>query len=97
LPLCADRGVATLINRPLGGGSLLSRTRGRKLPPLAAELGCATWAQFALKFILAHPAVTCVIPGTGKVGHVADNLAAGTGRMPTERERADMLAAWQAD
>jgi aryl-alcohol dehydrogenase-like predicted oxidoreductase len=96
LPLCADRGIATLINRPLGGGGLVSRAGRRSLPPLAAELGCATWAQFALKFILGHPAVTCVIPGTGNAAHLADNLAAGTGRLPTERERQVMLAAWRA-
>jgi aryl-alcohol dehydrogenase-like predicted oxidoreductase len=95
LPLCADRGIATLINRPFGGGSMLSRTRGRKLPPLAAELGCTTWAQFALKYVLGHPAVTCVIPGTGNSNHMADNLAAGTGRLPTDGERTRMRAVWR--
>jgi diketogulonate reductase-like aldo/keto reductase len=96
LPLCAERGIATLINRPFGGGGMLSRTRGRPLPALAAELGCRTWAQCALKFILSHPDVTCVIPGTGDPAHLADNLAAGTGRLPDAAERAALLAAWRA-
>jgi diketogulonate reductase-like aldo/keto reductase len=96
LPLCADRGIATLVNRPFDGGDMLPRMRGRNLPPLAAELGCATWAQFALKYILAHPAVNCVIPGTGNPRHIEDNLAAARGRLPTEPERAKMLAAWRA-
>jgi aryl-alcohol dehydrogenase-like predicted oxidoreductase len=95
LSLCAERGIATLINRPFGGG-MLSRVRGRPLPPLAVELGCATWAQCALKFILSHPAVTCVIPGTGAPAHMADNLAAGSGRLPDAAERAALLAAWRA-
>ncbi|HSG64345.1 MAG TPA: aldo/keto reductase, partial [Gammaproteobacteria bacterium] len=65
LPLAVERGIAVLVNRPFGGGDLLRRLGRRALPPWAAELGCTSWAQVLLKFILAHPAVSCVIPGTG--------------------------------
>jgi diketogulonate reductase-like aldo/keto reductase len=79
LPLAADRGVAVLINRPFGGGSLLRRLRGRPLPPWAAEAGAGSWAQLLLKFVLAQTAVTCVIPGTSRPEHMADNAGAGVG------------------
>jgi diketogulonate reductase-like aldo/keto reductase len=95
LPLCAERSVATIINRPLEEGGLFRRAR-RALPPIAAELDCASWAQFFLKFIAAHPAVTCIIPATAKPEHMADNLAAGSGRIPDEAQRRAMAAAWDA-
>lgn len=82
LPLCADRGVATLINRAFDDGKVFARLRGRPLPGFAAELGCTSWAQLLLKFVIAHPAVTCVIPATGKVANLRDNLAAGRGPLP---------------
>ncbi len=82
LPLCADRGVATLINRAFDDGRIFARLRGRPLPGFAPELGCTSWAQLLLKFVIAHPAVTCVIPATGKVAHLRDNLAAGRGPLP---------------
>jgi diketogulonate reductase-like aldo/keto reductase len=82
LPLAAERGVAVLVNRPFGGGGLLRRLRERPLPPWAAEIGAATWAQVVLKWVLAHPAVTCAIPGTGRPEHMADNAAAGSGAVP---------------
>ena len=96
LPLCAERGVATIVNRPLEEGALFRRARGRSLPTIAGEVGCTSWAQFFLKFIVAHPAVTCVIPATAKPGHMADNLAAGTGVMPDEKQQRAMAAAWDA-
>jgi aryl-alcohol dehydrogenase-like predicted oxidoreductase len=82
LPLAQERGVAVLVNRPFGGGGLLRRLRGRPLPAWAAEIGCTSWAQVLLKFVLSHPAVTCAIPGTSRPEHMQDNLAAGRGRLP---------------
>jgi diketogulonate reductase-like aldo/keto reductase len=96
LPLCAERGVATIINRPLEEGALFRRVRGRALPPVAGEVGCASWAQFFLKFIVAHPAVTCVIPATAKPEHMADNLAAGEGPLPDEKQHRAMAQAFDA-
>lgn len=96
LPLARERGVATLINRPFGSGGLFRAVKGRTLPPVAAEAGAASWAQFFLKFLLGHPAVTCVIPGTGSPDHARDNVAAGQGLMPNEALRARMLAAFRA-
>lgn len=92
LPFCADNGIATLINRPFGGGSLLSRFAGRPLPGLARDLECRTWAQFCLKYVISHPAVTCAIPGTGNPSHMADLVAAAAGPMPDEATRRRMAA-----
>ncbi len=95
LPLCAERGVATLINRPYVNGRLFRRARGHAVPSwAAAELGCASWGQFLLKYILGHPAVSCVIPGTGKPRHARDNVGAGSGSMPSPAQRRRMLADW---
>ncbi|WP_439887482.1 aldo/keto reductase [Pseudomonas sp. MBLB4123] len=82
LPYCADRGIATLINRPFARGQLFQRVRGRPLPDWAAEVDADSWAQLLLKFILAHPAVTVAIPATSKAHYMADNLGAGRGRLP---------------
>lgn len=92
LPVAAERGVATLINRPFTEGNLLARVRGKALPGWATELGITTWAQFLLKFLVAHPAVTCVIPGTRNPDHLADNLLAGEGELPNEATREKMAA-----
>ncbi len=93
LPFCADNGIATLVNRPFGAGALLSRIGGKELPGLARELGCTTWAQFCLKYVVSHPAVTCVIPGTGDPSHMADLAAAASGPMPDEATRRRMREA----
>jgi aryl-alcohol dehydrogenase-like predicted oxidoreductase len=82
LPLAAERGVAVIVNQPFGGGSLLASLRGRPLPGFAQELGCTSWAQLLLKFVLGNPAVTCVIPGTGKREYMVDNVHAGIGEYP---------------
>ena len=79
LPLAAERGVAVLVNRPFGGGGLLRRLRAKPLPSWAAEIGCTSWPQVLLKFVLSHPAVTCVIPGSGSPEHMAQNAQAGCG------------------
>jgi diketogulonate reductase-like aldo/keto reductase len=92
LPLAAERGVAVLVNRPFGGGGLLRRLARRDLPPLAGEIGCTTWAQLLLKFVLGHPAVTCVIPATAKPDHMADNLRAGDGSLPDDAGRERIAA-----
>jgi len=90
LPLAAEKRVAVLVNRPFAAGALLKHTRGKALPPWAKDIGCASWAQFFLKFIIAHPAVTCAIPATSKVSHLIDNLQAGAGPLPDARMRAQM-------
>jgi diketogulonate reductase-like aldo/keto reductase len=82
LPLCANKGIATLINRPLGEGSLFRKVINKPLPAWAAEWGINNWSAYFLKFILAHPAVTCVIPATGDPLHAAENLKAGVGPLP---------------
>lgn len=87
LPLAAERGVAVLINRPFEDGELFERVRGKALPPWAAELDATSWGQLALKFIAAQPAVTCIIPATGKLSHLQDNLGGGRGRLPDARQR----------
>ncbi|WP_414652317.1 aldo/keto reductase [Ideonella sp.] len=82
LPLAADRGIAVLVNRPFRQGALTQRLARHPLPPWAAEAGAASWAQLVLRFIVAHPAVTCVIPATSQVAHVRENLAAAHGPLP---------------
>jgi aryl-alcohol dehydrogenase-like predicted oxidoreductase len=91
LPFCAANGIATLINLPFGGGGLLSRLNGTPLPALAADLGCTSWAQFCLKYVISHPAVTCAIPGTANPAHMADLLAAAGGEIPDEATRREMV------
>jgi aryl-alcohol dehydrogenase-like predicted oxidoreductase len=87
LPLAAQRGVAVLVNRPFEDGALFQTVRGKALPAWAGEVDAASWGQLALKFIASHPAVTCIIPATGKLAHLKDNLAAGRGRLPDVRQR----------
>jgi diketogulonate reductase-like aldo/keto reductase len=91
LPLAADRGVAVIANQPFGGGGLLRDLLPRPLPSWAQEIDCRSWAQVLLKFALSHPAVTCVIPGTGRPEHMRDNIGAGFGRMPDAALRARMI------
>ncbi len=93
LPLCADKGVAVIINRAFEDGRLFDKVRDKPLPPWAAEFRATSWAQVFLKFVLAHTAVTCVIPATGKVRNVLDNLGAGVGPLPDAKHRAQIVAA----
>ena len=90
LPLARDLGVAVMVNRPFATGGMFRHVRGKPLPAWAAELGIASWAQFFLKWIVSHPAVTCVIPATGKPAHMRDNALAGFGPMPDEAGRRRM-------
>lgn len=99
LPFAQDKGVAVLVNLPFGGrrsGNLFPRVRERPLPEWAAEAGIGSWAQFFLKYVVSHPAVTCAIPGTTKVAHLEDNQAAGRGRLPDADLRRRMEALWYA-
>jgi diketogulonate reductase-like aldo/keto reductase len=90
LPLAQERKVAVIINRPFAEGALFRKTKNRPLPAWASELGIATWAQFFLKWIISHPAVTCAIPGTGNPKHMADNLGAGLRPLPDAAARKRM-------
>jgi len=90
LPLAGDRGVAVLVNRPFAQAQLFSKVRGKPLPAFAEEIGCPSWAQFFLKFVVSHPAVTCAIPATSKVQHLADNMQAGMGPLPDAKIRQRM-------
>ena len=87
LPMAKDRGVAIIANRPFAGGNLFAKLREKPLPDWAKEIGCETWAQILLKFVISHPAMTCAIPATSKVKHLRDNMAAGHGPMPDEAMR----------
>ncbi|MDH4188934.1 MAG: aldo/keto reductase [Betaproteobacteria bacterium] len=92
LPLALDKGIAVIANRPFSQGAMFRRVRGKPLPPWVAELGIASWAQFFLKWLVGHPAITCAIPATGKPAHMADNLAAGRGTLTDAAMRRRMAA-----
>ncbi len=91
-PLAQEKKVAVIINQPFEEGALFSRVKGKTLPVWAKEFDCSSWGQFFLKFILAQPAVTCVIPGTSKPHHMLDNLHAALGKLPSESQRKQMLS-----
>lgn len=91
LPLAGERGIAVIANRPFDGGALLDRLQGKKLPPWAREIDCDNWPQFCLKWIVAHPAVTCAIPATTNPAHMAENMGALRGRLPDAALRRRML------
>ncbi len=91
LPACADSGTAVIVNRPFSQGSLFPRVKGKDVPAWAAEFDCSSWAQFFLKYLLSHPAVTCVIPGTSRAAHLKDNVQAGMGRLPDAAMRRRMV------
>ncbi len=96
LPLAADRGIATIINRPYQRGALFRKSKGVELPALAKELGCESWGQFYLKFIIGHPAVTCLIPATSKPKHMKDNMGANFGPVPDAAQRQEMIRLFKA-
>ena len=91
LPLAQERGIAVIVNRPFRQGALIEDLEDQPLPDWAADLGAASWPQFLLKFIISHPAVTCVIPATTRVDHLRENMAAATGPMPDQPIRARMV------
>jgi diketogulonate reductase-like aldo/keto reductase len=96
LPFCLDNKIAVIANRPFAEGAMFRRVSGKPLPPWAAEFGAASWAQFFLKWIVGHAAVTCAIPGTGKPEHIADNVAAGFGALPDAAMRKRMAEYYDA-
>ena len=96
LPLAQELGVAVMINVPFAKAELFKKTSGVALPEWAAEFDCDSWAQFFLKYVISHPAVTCVIPRTGNPHHMADNLKAGFGELPDQATRLKMEALIEA-
>ena len=90
LPFAAEKGVAVIVNRPFENGAYFRKVKGKRLPDWAADLDCTSWAQFSLKYIISHPAVTCVIPATSNPRHLVDNMNAGMGRLPDEPARRRM-------
>jgi diketogulonate reductase-like aldo/keto reductase len=96
LPLARERNMAVIINRPFAEGALFRKTKNKPLPPWAAELGIASWAQYFLKWIVSNPAVTCAIPGTGNPKHMTDNLGAGRGPIPDAAARTRMTKYFDA-
>jgi diketogulonate reductase-like aldo/keto reductase len=95
LPMSKERGIAVIANRPLATGALIQGLRGRPLPAIASELECGSWAELLLKFVVSHPVITCAIPATGSVEHLRQNMAAGRGIMPSERQRGEIVKAIQ--
>ncbi len=87
LPLAADKGIAVLINLPLSRGQLFKAVGNRPLPGWSSEFDCDSWAQFFLKYVVSHPAVTCAIPGMTQARHIIDNLGAARGRLPDMEQR----------
>ena len=96
LPLATEKGVAVVTNRPFINGQYFPRVAGKELPEWAADFDCQSWAQFSLKWILANPQVNCTLTETTKLHHAVDNLSAGLGRLPDERERSRMQALMQS-
>jgi diketogulonate reductase-like aldo/keto reductase len=88
LPMAQERGMAVIANRPFAGGDMFSRLATKPIPSWASEIDCTSWAQIMLKFVISHPAITCAIPATSKVGHLRDNMRAGFGRLPDAKLRA---------
>lgn len=96
LPAALARGIAVIVNQPFETAGMFARVRGKALPGWAAEFDCTSWAQLFLKYVIAEPAVTCVIPATGNPAHVADDVKAGFGRLPDAGQRDQMRRFWDA-
>jgi diketogulonate reductase-like aldo/keto reductase len=96
LPVASARRVATIVNQPFETGDMFRRVRGKPLPEWAAEFDCTSWAQLFLKYIIAEPAVTCVIPATANPAHMADDLKAGFGRLPDAQQRQKIRELWDS-
>ena len=96
LPVAVSRGVAAIVNQPFETGDMFRRVRGKPVPEWAAEFDCASWAQLFLKYIVAEPAVTAVIPATANPEHMADDLKAGFGRLPDAKQRDQIRRLWDS-
>jgi aryl-alcohol dehydrogenase-like predicted oxidoreductase len=96
LPVCAEYRTAVIVNRPFEEGELFRRVKGRELPRWVREFDCNSWAQFFLKFILSHPAVTAVIPGTDRPEYMLDNLESGRGPLPDAAMRTRIVQYWDS-
>jgi diketogulonate reductase-like aldo/keto reductase len=96
LPIAREKGIATLINRPFQRGSMFNKVKGKQLPNWAKDFDCESWGQFFLKFVVSHPAVTCVIPATSKRHHMVDNMSAGFGGLPDAKTRQRMIEFFNA-
>ncbi|MBT7954396.1 MAG: aldo/keto reductase [Rhodospirillaceae bacterium] len=91
LPIAKERNLAVIINRPFQRGGLFDHFESKSLPSWASEIDCQNWAQFFLKFVISHPAVTCAIPATSRVDHLRENMNAGRGRLPDAKTRQRMI------
>lgn len=91
LPMAQEKGIAVIINRPFQRGGVFEHVSGHVLPNWAKDIDCSNWAQFALKFIISHPSVTCAIPATSRLDHLQENLAAAYGRLPDAAMRSKMV------
>ncbi len=91
LPAAGDRGTAVLVNMPFEKARLFDLVKGQKLPDFAREIGCENWAQFFLKFVISHPAVTCTIPATSNPEHMSENMGALRGALPDRQMRTRMV------
>ena len=87
LPMCRERGIAVIANRPFATGELTQALRRVPLPAVAEELQCGSWGELLLKYVISHPAITCAIPATGSLEHLRQNMAAGSDPLPTDRQR----------
>jgi diketogulonate reductase-like aldo/keto reductase len=96
LSFCEEKGIAFIANRPFGGGKSFTKAQGKPLPRWCEDYGITSWAQFMLKWVLSHPAVTVTIPGTGNPAHMADNMSAATGKIPDVKGRALLAAHWDS-
>lgn len=95
LPMALEKGISVIANRPFKTGALFSLVEGKPLPGMAKDIACQNWAQFFLKFVVSHPAITCAIPATSQVAHMQQNMAACYGQLPDANMRRQMLAAFQ--
>ena len=95
LPMAAEHGVATLINRPFENGGIFGAAAGKPLPSVAADLQCSSWAQLFIKYVVSHPAVTCAIPATRRVEHLEENMRAASEPLPSEAVRRAIVSAWE--
>jgi diketogulonate reductase-like aldo/keto reductase len=91
LPMCRERGIAVIANRPFATGELTQALRRATLPAIATELQCASWGELLLKFVISHPAITCAIPATGSVEHLRQNMSAGSEPLPTDQQRREIV------